>query len=83
MVLFSIEYEISNGQSGSYLCRCIGENENDVYTTLCKYCGGRIKIISLYRVSEVHLITDTIRNKIIENRSPTKKKMGRPRLPDE
>jgi hypothetical protein len=82
MVLFSIEYEVvSNGMT--FKCDVVGVNEQDVIKSLTSQVGV-IKVISLYRKSGVDRITQGIRNKIIDGKNtPTKKKMGRPRLPDE
>lgn len=82
MVLFSIEYEVvSNGMT--FKCDVVGVNENDIVNDIVSQVGV-IRIISLYRKSGVHRITNTIRKQIIDGKNtPTKKKMGRPRLPDE
>ena len=81
MVLFSIEYEVSNGMT--YICKVIGSNENDVVNNLISQVGN-IRILSLFRVSEVHRITDTVRKGIVERslmNEPSKGK-GRPRKLD-
>lgn len=81
MVLFSIEYKVSGGMT--YICKVIGMNENDVMNDLILQVG-RIKIISIYRVSDVHRITGTIRKNIIEQsqmKQPTRGK-GRPKKLD-
>ena len=78
MVLFSIEYEISNGMT--YICKVIGSNENDVVNDIISQVG-QIRVTSIHRVSEVHRITDTVRKGIVE-RSLLKDKpkgKGRPR----
>lgn len=81
MVLFSIEYQVSGGMN--YICKVIGMNENDVMNDLILQVG-RIKIISIYMVSDVHRITGTIRKSIIEQsqmKQPTRGK-GRPKKLD-
>jgi hypothetical protein len=64
MVLFSIEYEVlSTGMN--FICKVIGMNENDVVNDLVSQVGN-IRVLSLYRMSEVHRITDTVRKGIVE-----------------
>ena len=81
MVLFSIEYEVPNGMT--YICKVIGNDETDVMDDLVSQVG-RIRVISIYRVSEVHRITGTVRKSIIEGslvKQSTRGK-GRPRKLD-
>ena len=81
MVLFNIEYEVSNGMT--FKCDVVGVDEQDVINDLTIQVGV-IKVISLYRKSGVHRITNKIRNNLVDGKNtPTRKKMGRPRLPDE
>jgi len=78
MILFSIEYEVSNGMT--YICKVIGTDENDVVNDLISQVG-QIRVTSIHRVSEIHRITDTVRKGIVE-RSLLKdrpKGKGRPR----
>lgn len=80
MVLFNVEYEVPNGMT--YICRCIGNDENEVIMDI-KTQVGEIRVLSLYRVSEVHRLTDTVRKGIVERSLQREtqgiKKIGRPR----
>ena len=81
MVLFNIEYEVPNGMT--YICKVIGNDETDVMDDLVSQVG-RIRVISIHRVSEVHRITGTVRKSIIEGsllKKSTRGK-GRPRKLD-
>ena len=79
MVLFSIEYEIvSTGQP--FLCKVVGDTENDVVNDIVSQVG-QIRIVSLYRQSEIHRITGSIRKRIIDHsqkKEPPRGK-GRPK----
>ena len=81
MVLFSIEYEVQNGMT--YICKCIGIDENDIVKDIMSQVG-RITVISIYRVSEINRITDTVRKSIIERSllKQTTRGKGRPRKLD-
>jgi hypothetical protein len=79
MVLFSIEYEVSNGMT--FICKVIGSNENDIVNDIVSQVG-QIRVTSIHRVSEVHRITDTVRKGIVERsllKDRPKGKVGRPR----
>jgi hypothetical protein len=83
MVLFSIEYEVlSTGIT--YICKVIVSNdEKEVIDDIVSQVG-KIRVLSLYRLSEVHRITDTVRKGIVERsllKEPSKGK-GRPRKLD-
>ncbi|MCX5820549.1 MAG: hypothetical protein NT047_11660 [Deltaproteobacteria bacterium] len=82
MVLFNIEFQvISTGHI--FICKVVGTSENVVVQDIVSQVG-EIRGISLYRQSEVHRITGTIRNKIIEKSlltEPTRGK-GRPKKYD-
>jgi len=82
MVLFNVEYEVlSTGRN--FTMKGIGKDENDVVNDLVSQVGN-IRVLSLYRMSEVHRITGTIRKQIIDMslmKEPTRGK-GRPRKLD-
>jgi hypothetical protein len=82
MVLFHLEYEIvSTGQP--FICKIVGDSENDVVNDLVSQVG-QIRVVDLYRKSEIQRVTGTVRRKIIErslSTEPTRGK-GRPRKYD-
>ena len=80
MTLFSIEYEVPNGVT--FICKVIGKDENDVVNDLTSQVG-KVRVLSLYRMSEIHRITGTVRKGIVERsllNEPQRK--GRPRKLD-
>ncbi|KAF0158469.1 MAG: hypothetical protein FD159_1086 [Syntrophaceae bacterium] len=83
MVLFSVEYEVL--QSGiTFICKVIGTDEQDVVKDLILQVG-QIRIVSIYRVSDIHRISGTIRKRIIENylmKDEQRSRVGRPRKYD-
>lgn len=82
MILFHIEYEVvSTGMT--FICDVVGTSENDVIGDLTPQVG-KIRVLSIYRKSDVHRITGTVRKGIVERsllKEPTKGK-GRPRKLD-
>lgn len=82
MTLYQIEYEVlSTGMN--FQCDVVGTNENDVVKDISSQVG-QIRIISIYHKSNVHRLTQTIRNFILENYGLKKqsKVKGRPRKLD-
>jgi len=83
MVLFNVEYELVTNMM-VFSCRGIGTDENDIVNDLVSQVG-QVRVLSIHRVSEVHRITRTIRQKLIENylmKDTPKTKIGRPRKLD-
>jgi hypothetical protein len=81
MNLFHLEYENKRGMV--FLCNVVGGDEREMVQDIVSQVG-QIRVISLYRMSEVHRITDTIRKGIIESsmmKEPQRGK-GRPRKLD-
>jgi hypothetical protein len=79
MVLFNVEYEVlSTGMT--YTCKVVGTDENNVVSDLVSQVG-QIKVLSICCVSDIHRVSRTIRQQIIENylMEDTLKTKGRPR----
>jgi uncharacterized membrane protein YjjP (DUF1212 family) len=82
MNLYHIEYSIiSRGQK--IICHSVGVDQNDVIKDIVSVVGA-ITIMNLYKVTEVHRISGSIREQIVQNstRTKTTKKIGRPRKHD-
>jgi hypothetical protein len=79
MYLYHIEYMIqSNGQT--FTCKIIGESEKEIVKDIESQVG-KIEVYELYFQTEIHRITRSIREKIIEQSLIKKqvKREGRPR----
>jgi hypothetical protein len=78
MYLYHIEYSTSTQQT--FTCKVIGENEKEIIKDIESQVG-KIEVYELYFQTEIHRITRSIREKIIEQSlvNDQTKKIGRKR----
>jgi len=77
-----MEYEVLSTRM-IFSINVVGVNEQEVINDLVSQVGV-IKVLSIYRKSGIDRITQGIRTNIVNGKNtPTKKRIGRPRLPDE
>ncbi len=79
MYLYHIEYSIQSTRQ-MFTCKAIGQNQDDVIKDIESQVG-KITVTEIYYQTEVHRITRSIREKIIEQSLLKKhiKRTGRPR----
>jgi hypothetical protein len=78
--LYQVEYEIMK-TGKTFLCKSVGTSEKDVIFDLFQVVGG-IKVENIFYLSDVHLITGTVKQEIIERSlmsEKSKRRIGRPR----